>query len=93
MKKKIIAVCIFLVATLMLLPSCGNMSIGLGNFNFTHIHITDYTEGYCLEIEKWYDNGGEGIEVKTPDGGAFFFSEGTYTLVSNKECCPYCNGK
>lgn len=92
MKKICIAVCVFLVAVLMFLPSCGNMSLGIGNYTFTHIHITDYTEGHCLEVEKWYDSEGDGIEVKTTDGGAYFLSEGTYTLISDKYHCPYCNG-
>ena len=92
MKKMCIAVCVFLVAVLMFLPSCGNMSLGMGNYNFTHIHITNHTEGHCLDVEKWYDNEGGGIEVKTTDGGAFFLSEGSYMLISDKYHCPFCNG-
>lgn len=92
MKKLCIMVCIFLVAVLMFLPSCGNMSYGFGEFNFTHLHITNHTEGHCFEVDKWYENSGEGIEVKVKGGGAFFLSEGSYMLISDKDDCPFCRG-
>ena len=90
--KKFLVIAMALILICLVLTSCGNMSLGIGNYNFTHIRITDYTEGHCLEIEKWYDSEGDGIEVKTTDGGSFFLSEGTYTLISSKSDCPFCKG-
>lgn len=90
--KKFLIIAMALVLICLTLTSCGNMSLGIGNYTFTHIHITDYTEGYCLEVEKWYDSEGGGIEVKTKNGGAFFVSEGSYILISDKDDCPFCRG-
>ena len=90
--KKFLTIAMALVLTCLTFTSCGNMSMGIGNYDFTHIHISDHIEGYCLEVEKWYDSEGEGIEVKTTDGGSFFLSEGTYTLISSKYNCPFCEG-
>ena len=91
MKKVFVAVCIVLLAVVMFLTSCGNMSLGFGNFNFNHIRISDYTEGYCLDVNKWYDYE-NGIEVQTSNGNSLFLSEGTYILVENGKNCPFCKG-
>ena len=90
--KKFLIIAMALVLICLTLTSCGNMSLGIGEYTFTHIHITNHTEGHCLEVEKWYDSEGGGIEVKTKDGGAFFVSEGSYILISDKSDCPFCKG-
>lgn len=66
------------------------MSAGLGNYTFEHIHFSDFSgNSGCATVEKWYDNS-EGIEVKTKEYGAVYFSEGTYVLVENENNCPFC---
>lgn len=87
--KKILG--IILVLTLLLtITSCGNMSLGLGNFTFRHVHFTDMLSGYCATVEKWHDNE-QGIEVVTTEYGAMFLSEGSYILFENTAQCPYCH--
>ena len=88
--KRIIVV-MLLICTL-LLCSCGNMSMGFGNFNFTHVHFSDGTpdSAHCATVEKWYDSEGSGIEVKTREYGALFLAEGTYILFEDAKNCPYC---
>ena len=85
--KKIIAVIMVLIL-MSTLCSCGNMSIGLGNFEFKKVHIDTYNYSGCFTIEKWYDNE-TGIEVKTKEAGSLFLSEGTYFLISDD--CPFCD--
>lgn len=87
MKRTIVMVAIVLVATI-ILSSCGNMSFGLGNFDFERVHIFTH-DGHdrCLAIKKWHDNE-TGIEIETKDFGALFLSEGTYMLCENE--CPIC---
>lgn len=73
------------------LTSCGNMDVvGIGNFNFEHIHFTDMTEGHCATVLSWIDND-NGIEVKTQEYGSVFLSEGSYILFESGERCPYCD--
>ena len=74
------------------LSSCGNKAIiDPGNYNYTHVHVTDYVEGYCFEIDKWWDNA-TGIEVRLAENkNGMFFSEGTYQLFESQNMCPYCN--
>ena len=71
---------------LVALTGCGNMSLGLGNYTFTHVHNLHTNE--CYEIVKWHDNE-MGIEVKTKEYGTLYFSEGSYILVENE--CPICS--
>ena len=87
-------ICIVLVTLLLAscLTGCGNMSLGLGNFTFEHVHFTDAVEGHCATVEKWYD-GETGIEVKTKEYGSMYLSEGEYMLFGSGENCPYCNPK
>ena len=73
-----------------LFTSCGNMSIGPGNYSFRHVRISDHTTGYCATIEKWHDNE-LGIEIKTKEYGDIYASEGSYILFSDANKCPYCN--
>lgn len=88
--KKIAAplLCVSLCA--MFLAGCGNMSLGPGNYSFTHVHFSDHMSSYCATVEKWYDNSA-GIEAKTTEYGAVFLSEGTYTLFESSSSCPYCD--
>ncbi len=87
MKKILIFICCVLITGLCL-TSC-NLSIGMGNFSYKHIHFTDMAEGHCATIVKWYDNA-EGIEVKTEEYGYLYCSEGSYILFESGERCPYC---
>ena len=86
MKKIILLFCILIT---IFLCSCGNMSMGLGNYTFEHVHFSDAIEGKCATVEKWYDNE-TGIEVKTKEYGAMYLSEGSYQLIANGQTCPYC---
>lgn len=83
--KKIIAI-ILLVMALLLTSGC-NKSYGFGNYSFKKIHIDTHNYSGCFTVEKWYDNS-QGIEVKTAEVGAMFFSEGTYVLIEKE--CPFC---
>ena len=90
-KRTIIAIC-SLILVLLFIPTgctgCGNMSMGLGNYEFKKVHINMGNEHACVEIEKWYDDE-RGVEVKIKDGDALFLSEGTYILI--EETCPICD--
>lgn len=83
--KKLIAL-LLTVGTVFALSGCGNKSLGMGNYNFTKVHIFSHQGDACCKVEKWYDNE-TGIEVKT-DKGSLFLSEGTYMLVG--DYCPIC---
>jgi len=90
-KKIILITAALLLVTLALvsLVSCGNMSMGFGNFTYKKIHIMNYDgTGVCATVEKWYDNE-TGVEVKTTEYGSMYLSEGTYILIEEK--CPYCD--
>lgn len=76
------------VIAVVTLTSCGNMSIGPGNYSFKKVHINTHENACCVEIEKWYDDE-RGIEVKAKDGGAMYLSEGSYILIEDK--CPICD--
>lgn len=84
--KKIVIVA-FIMACLILLCSCGNMSIGLGSFTFTTVHVQYGNECKDFTVEKWH-NDDMGIEVLTKEAGAMFLSEGTYILFENE--CELC---
>ena len=65
-----------------------NMSIGLGNYNFTRVHFSVGNNNYgCEEISSWHDNE-LGCEVKLKNGNSMYLSEGTYILIEGK--CPIC---
>ena len=71
--------------------SCGNHSIGIGEYEWNHLHYSLHNgESGCFNIEKWYESG-TGIEVETHEAGYVFFSEGTYILISDEKDCPFCN--
>lgn len=65
-----------------------NYSLGLGSYNFEHIHFFDKQQSYCATVEKWFEND-TGIEVKTKEYGSIFLSEGTYILFEDD--CPFCS--
>ena len=89
MKIKLFAAIILAGALLFTLVSCGNMSMGLGNYTYSKSHIMNYDgSGVCATVEKWYDNE-TGVEVKTTEYGSMYLSEGTYILI--EERCPYCD--
>ena len=88
--KKIFAITLSVLLMLsmcIMLSACGNMSLGMGNFDFEKIHVDTYHYSGCFTVEKWYDNG-TGIEVKTKEAGALFLSEGQYILIEDD--CPFC---
>ena len=90
--KRIFAVVIavlLILGTMFCLTGCGNMSMGPGNYTFTHVHFSDATEGYCGTVEKWYDNE-TGVEATTKEYGSMFLSEGSYIMFSDQDKCPYC---
>lgn len=86
MKKVLIAV--VLIVSVMLV-GCGNMSVGVGNYEFKGIHIGTYNGVGCHEIESWHDNE-SGIEVKIKGGNSIYVSEGT-TYILYEEECPICS--
>lgn len=84
--------CLLLVSIVLILAlvSCGNQSLGFGNYSYTKIHIDTYHFSGCYTVEKWYESD-SGIEVKTKEVGSIFASEGTYILVEEK--CPICDAE
>ena len=88
---KIIIALILVISFILILCSCGNMSMGIGTYNFEHIHFSDGAiNAYCATVEKWYDVE-TGIEVKTKEYGSIFLSEGNYVLIQDGSKCPFCN--
>ena len=87
--KKILAVALLVAMAIIILSGCGNMSAGVGNYEFKRVHIfTHDGNDRCLEVKKWYEND-TGIEVLTEEYGSLFLSEGTYMLCRDK--CPICD--
>ena len=88
--KKIFAMVICLMMVLALCTGCGNENWGFGNYNFTHVHVSDGVDGYCATIKNWHDNE-RGIELHTEEFGNVYLSEGTYALFEYGQNCPFCN--
>ena len=88
MKKR--GVFYMLVTVVAMLTSCGNMSVGLGNFVFQKIHVDTYHYSGCFTVEKWWDCD-SGIEVKTKEVGDMFLAEGMYILLGEGDSCPFCD--
>lgn len=87
--KRIMSIIMALIIGAIVLTSCGNMSIGLGNYTFKKVHILTHSgNDVDLTIEKWYDNE-NGIEICTKECGSMFLSEGCYILCEDK--CPICD--
>ena len=85
--KKIIAIIMTVTMLAVVLTGCGNMSMGVGNYNFKKIHVDTYNYSGCFTVEKWYDNE-NGIEVKTKEAGSMYLAEGMYMLIEDE--CPFC---
>lgn len=85
--KKIIAIIMVITMLAAMLTSCGNMSVGFGNFTFRKVHVDTHNYSGCFTIEKWYDNE-SGIEVKTKEAGSMYLAEGMYILIEDD--CPFC---
>ena len=87
--KKIVCVLLVIVTMAFCLTGCGNENWGFGNYNFTHVHVSDDVTGYCAEVKSWHDNG-RGIELHTEEFGNIYLSEGTYALFEYGKNCPFC---
>lgn len=87
--KKFLAILLVVIVVLSMC-ACGNMSIGLGNYDFEKVHVDTHHYNGCFTVEKWYDNE-TGIEVKTKEVGALYLSEGQYILIEDE--CPFCAAK
>lgn len=85
--KKIFAI-VMIFALMLTMCSCGNMSLGVGNYDFQKVHIDIHGDSKCVDIKKWYDSDGSGIEVYSEKYGAMFLSEGSYILIERD--CPFC---
>ena len=90
MRKYICAILAIVMLT-MPLSACGNLSIGVGNYEFKIVHICDHS-GNCtdVEIENWHESN-TGVEIKMKDGNSLFLSEGTYIMC--EDYCPICGRK
>lgn len=88
--QRILAIALLITVAAMLLVGCGNVSLGLGTYTFTHAHISNGANGYCATVNSWHDNE-IGCEMSTEEFGNIYCSEGTYFLIGNKENCPFCN--
>lgn len=84
--KKFLAI-LLVIIMVFVLCSCGNMSMGFGNYEYEKVHIDTHNYSGCLTIKKWHDSS-TGIEVNTEEVGSIFLSEGTYILLEEK--CPIC---
>ena len=89
--RKFIAIILAIVLALSL-SACGNESWGVGNYTFTHVHISDAVEGHCATVNSWHDNE-SGIELHTKEFGDIYLSEGTYMLFNDGSDCPFCGDK
>ena len=87
--KKFISILLVLLSIL-ILAGCGNMSVGIGNYNFQKVHIDSPHFSDCIEIKSWYETE-RGLEVKTEEYGNIFLSEGTYYMIEDN--CPFCDKK
>ena len=88
--KKIVTLILAVLVVAVCFTGCGNMSMGLGNFSYDHVHFFNHQGSHCATIEKWYDNS-TGIEVKTEEYGSVFLAEGCYMLFENNDSCPWCS--
>ena len=85
--KKIISLIILSIMLVTIFTGCGNMSLGIGNYDFNKIHVDTYHYSGCFTVDKWHDNE-RGIEVKTEEAGSMFLAEGTYIMIEDE--CPFC---
>lgn len=87
--KKFVAVILVFVILNVCLTACGNMSLGLGNYEYNKVHIDTHHYSGCFTVVKWYDNS-NGIEVLTEEAGSMYLTEGSYILLSGDTECPFC---
>lgn len=87
MKRKLIAIIMLVAILIMTFAGCGNMSMGMGNYDFKKIHVDTHNYNGCFTVEKWYDNE-SGIEVETTEAGSIYLAEGMYMLIEDE--CPFC---
>lgn len=87
----IFLVMMLVITMAMSLCACGNENWGIGNYTFTHVHLSDGVEGHCAEVTSWHDNE-LGVELHTKEFGDIYCSEGTYFLYESGEKCPFCKG-
>ena len=85
MKK--ISLFVVMILLISMLCGCGNMSMGMGNYEFNKVHVVTYSYNGCIEVEKWYDSA-TGIEIATEDFGSMYLAEGMYILIEDD--CPFC---
>ena len=90
--KKVIVLILVSAMVAVVFAGCGNMSLGVGNFNYKKIHIDTHHYSGCLTVKKWYENS-SGVEVLTEEAGSVFASEGTYIMLGGDKECPFCGGK
>jgi hypothetical protein len=88
--KRIISLILITATLVATLTGCGNMSLSLGNFTFTKIHVDTHHYNGCFTVIKWYDNS-SGIEVFTKEAGSMYLAEGMYMLISGT--CPFCEAE
>lgn len=73
-----------------LLSSCGNYEM-FGTLEYSHVHYADMAgNSGCVDIEAWVE-ASAGVECRINEEDYVFFSEGTYVMVTSKECCYFCN--
>lgn len=82
--------CLILIVICFIFSVGCNMSLGIGNYNFTKVHFSVGNSDGCEEISSWHDNE-LGCEVKLKSGNSLYLSEGTYILIEGE--CPICSGK
>ena len=89
----IILMVVIIMVVAVFANSCGNHSIGIGEYDWKHIHYSLHGgDSGCATVEKWYESG-TGLEVVTTEHGSMFFSEGAYILISDARDCPFCSGE
>ena len=79
---------IILILLITMLCGCGNMSMGVGNYEYKKVHVDTYHNSGCYTVKKWYD-ASTGIEVLTEEVGSLYLSEGIYIMVEKD--CPFCD--
>ena len=89
MKKvmKIVLALVLIAVMVVTFVGCGNVSLGMGSYEFNKVHVDTYHYSGCLEVDKWYETS-TGVEIKTENGESIYLSEGTYIMIEDE--CPFC---
>ena len=90
MKKKLLYALSVIAVASVFIVGCGNMSWGMGNFEYNKVHVDMPNGATCLEVEEWFESS-SGVEVKTKEVGSIFLSEGTYIMLEG--ACPFCDAE